>query len=256
MPRGSGSMNSPCRVHRSKGGRVLILHPPTLHLVGIIVTLVAAGVSLLTWYHHRDGPGLRGWAVALLLSGLGSLLFILRGADTPFSMVAVTNALFVAGFALMWMSMRRFNDRRLGPWRMAVSVVAVTIAFAVLFTLAWQAGAAVRAQTILFSLFIAGLALATARETWRGRQLDGLRSRALPAAALVGIAAARLVRAALVGLQAIGAVDTHVNAAALSYAQYFTTIFILVVTFGLVLMANERFERQYARLTEGRPAAD
>lgn len=29
-------------------------------------------------------------------------------------------------------------------------------------------------------------------------------------------------------------------------AQYFTTVCILAVTFGLVLMAHERFERQYA----------
>lgn len=235
---------------------MLILHPPTLHLVSIIVTLVAAGVSLLTWYHHRDGPGLRGWTVALLLSCLGSMLFILRGPGTPFRTVAVTNALFVAGFAMMWLSMRRFNDRRLGPWRMVVSVTAVTAAFSVLYTLAWQVGAAVRAQAMMFSLFVAALALAAAWETWRGRQLDGLHSRALPALALVGIGAARLVRAAMVGLQSAGVIDAHVNAAALSYAQYFSTICILVVTFGLVLMTHERFERQYARLAEGRPIGD
>ena len=256
MPHGSGSMSSPCRVARPEYGCVLVLHPPTLHLVGVIVTLVAAGISLLTWYHHRDGPGLRSWAGALLLSGLGSGLFTLRGPDTSFGMVATTNALFVASFALMWMSMRRFNDRRLEPWRMAGWVSGVTAAFAVTFTFAWQAGAVLRAQAIVFSLFIAGLALAAARETWRGRQLDGMHSRALPAAALVGIAVARLVRATMVALQAIGAVSPPVNAAALSYAQYVTTTCILVVTFGLVLMANERFERQYARQAAGRPAAD
>lgn len=235
---------------------MLILHPPTLHLVGIIVTLVASGVSLLTWYHHRDAPGLRGWAVALLLSSVGSVLFIVRGSDASLTVVAMTNASFVAGFTLMWMSMRRFNDRTIGPLRTVVSVSAVTIAFAGLYTLAWQTAGAVRAPAILFSLFIAGLALATAWETWRGRQLDGLRSRALPAAALIGIATARVVRVAMVVLQAIGVIDGHVNAAALSYAQYFTTTCILVVTFGLVLMANERFERQYARLAEGQPAAE
>ena len=35
------------------------LHAPTLQFVAVLVTLVAAGVSLLTWYHHREGPGLR-----------------------------------------------------------------------------------------------------------------------------------------------------------------------------------------------------
>ena len=46
----------------------------TLSLISILVTFVGAGVSLLTWYYHRDAPGLRGWAIALLLGGMGALL--------------------------------------------------------------------------------------------------------------------------------------------------------------------------------------
>lgn len=235
---------------------MLALHPSTLNLIGIIVTLVGAGISLLTWYHHREGPGLRGWAVALILSSSGSLLFILHGTDPPFTMVAATNALFVAGFAMMWTSMRRFNDGHLGLERMTLIVAAVTIGFVILFSVAWQVGTGQRGHAVVFSLFVTGLALAAARETWRGRRLDGLRSRVLPTAALIGIAIARLVRAAAVGLQVIGVIDVDVRTAVLGYTQYFTTICMLVVTFGLVLMATERFEREYAALAEGRRAAE
>ena len=40
-------------------------------------------------------------------------------------------------------------------------------------------------------------------------------------------------------------VEQDVGVAAQGYVQYFTTICMLVVTFGLVLMAHERIERQY-----------
>jgi hypothetical protein len=40
------------------------------------------------------------------------------------------------------------------------------------------------------------------------------------------------------------------------HALYFTTVCILVVTFGLVLMAHERFERQNVISTEAGRAAE
>lgn len=40
--------------------------------------------------------------------------------------------------------------------------------------------------------------------------------------------------------------EPEAGVVAQGYAQYFTTVCILAVTFGLVLMAHERFERQYA----------
>lgn len=235
---------------------MLTLHPATLHLVSIIVTVVAAGVSLLTWYHHREGPGLRGWALALVMSSVATLLFGLRGPDPSFRMILTGDALLVAGFATMWMSMHRFNNPHLTPELMAVIVAAIVIVFAALFTIAWQVAAAVRGQSIVFSLFIGMLALAAAWETWRGRSLDGLHSRPVAALALAGIALARLIRALMVLAQGMGMIEPSVGVIAQSYALYFTTVCILVVTFGLVLMANERFERQYAMATDPGRAAE
>ena len=232
------------------------LHAPTLHLIGVLVTLVAAGVSLLTWYHHRDGPGLRGWALALLLGSAGTFLFSLRGPDTSFRIVLIGDALFVAGFATMWMSMRRFNDPGVSAELMGVIVAAITIVFAALFTLAWQAIPMARAQSMVFSLFVCILASLAAWETWRGHRLDGLRSRPIAALALTGIAVARFLRAAMVFAEGMGALDPQDGVIAQGYALYFTTVCILVVTFGLVLMANERFERQYGQPKEEGSAAE
>jgi hypothetical protein len=235
---------------------MLILHPHTLHLVSIIVTIVAAGVSLLTWYHHREGPGLRGWTLALVLSSIGTFLFTLRGPDTSFRMILAGDALFVAGFATMWMSMRRFNDPTMKPELMGVMIAAIVIVFAALFTVAWQVAPVARAQSVVFSLFVFMLALAAAWETWRGRRVDGLSSRPVAAVALAGIAVARLTRALLVLAQGMDMIEPSVSAISQSYALYFTTVCTLVVTFGLVLMANERFERQYAMSTEPGRAAE
>jgi hypothetical protein len=232
------------------------LHAPTLNLVGIVVTLVATGISLIAWYSHRGSPGLRGWALALLLGSAGTLLFSLRGPDASFRFILLGDALFVAGFATMWMSMRRFNDPAVGAELMTVIVAAITLVFAALFTMAWQVAPVVRAQSIVFSLFVFILALLAAWETWRGRRLDGLRSRPIAAFALAGIAIARLARAIMVFLQGLGLVDASTAAIAQGYAHYFTTVFILVVTFGLVLMANERFEREYALSVESTGTAE
>ncbi len=230
------------------------LHPQTLNTISVIVTLVSAGVSLLTWYHHRGSPGLRGWAVALLLGAAGSFLFSLRGPDTPFRVILMGDTLFVAGFATLWMSMRRFNDPELAPELLGMIAAGLTGLFVLLYILAWQAGATVRAHSIVSSLFVFFLALAAAWETWRGRQLDGLRSRSIAALALAGIAAARLVRAATVTFAAMGLVDAPTRLIVQGYMLYLTTACILVVTFGLVLMANERFEREYAVRAEGSAA--
>ncbi|WP_421994687.1 hypothetical protein [Reyranella sp.] len=223
------------------------LNLPTLNLISVIVTLVSAGVSLLTWYHHRGGPGLRGWALALLLGSAGSYLYSLRGPDTSFRLILTGNALYVAGFAAMWVSMRRFNDPSLASELMAATTVAITTVFVLLFVLAWKAGPGVRAQSIVFSLFVFSLTTAAAWETWRGRRLDGLRSRSVAAIALAGIALVPLMRAAAVTLVGMGLLDIADWATIRNYGNYATTVFILVVTFGLVLMANERFERQYAQ---------
>jgi hypothetical protein len=235
---------------------VLALHAPTLHFVAVLVTVVAAGVSLLTWYHHRDGPGLRGWALALLLGSAGTFLFGLRGPDASFRFILIGDALSVAGIAAMWLSMRRFNDPAMGAELAGVIVAAIVLVFVALFTLAWQVAPVARAQSIVFSLFIFILASMAAWETWRGRQLDGLRSRPIAALALAGIAVAWLAQAVMVSADGLDVVAPQVVDIAQGYALYFTTVCILVVTFGLVLMAHERFERQNVISTEVGRAAE
>jgi hypothetical protein len=225
------------------------LHLPTLDIVSVFTTLVAAGVSLLAWYLHRDAVALRSWAAALVLGSIGALLFSLRGPSTSAAVFVAADGLTVASFATMWVSMRRFNADPATPVRMAIVAAAITCLFVFLVTLSWQMGAALRAQSLVFSLFVGGLALATAWETWHGGRRDRLQSRRIAAAALAGIAAARLVRVALLGLDWFDIMEPLTADTIWGYGMYFSTVCVPVVTFGLVLMASER---QYARQIDAR----
>ncbi|MBI3199456.1 MAG: hypothetical protein HYZ40_18485 [Rhodospirillales bacterium] len=225
----------------------MYLHLPTLDVVSVFTTLVAAGVSLLAWYLYRDAVALRSWAAALVLGSVGALLFTLREPGTSAAVFVMADALCVASYATMWMSIRRFNGDRATPLRMAIVVAVVTSVFVLLVTVSWQMGAALRAQSLVFSLFVGGLALVTAWETWRGGRQDGLRSRRIAALALAGIAAARLIRVALLALDWFDIIELVTADMAWGYGLYFSIVCVLVVTFGLVLMANEQ---QYARQTD------
>lgn len=223
------------------------LHLPTLDIVNVFSTLVAAGVSLLAWYLYRDAVALRSWAAALVLGAVGALLFSLREPGTSAAVFVMADALCVASFATMWVSMRRFNGDKATALRMTIVAAAITCVFVVLVTLSWQMGAALRAQSLVFSLFVGGLALATAWETWRGGRQDGLQSRRIAALALAGIAATRLIRVGLLALDWFNVVNPITADVAWGYGMYFSIVCVLVVTFGLVLMANEQ---QYVRQTD------
>ncbi len=92
----------------------MTLHLPTLDIVAVFTTLVAAGVSLLAWYRHRDAVALRSWAAALVLGSVGALLFSLREPSTSAAVFVAADGLCVASFATMWVSMRRFNSSHKG----------------------------------------------------------------------------------------------------------------------------------------------
>ncbi len=230
------------------------LHLPTLDAVSVLATLVAAGAALLAWYRHRDAGALRSWAAALMLGSAGTLLFSLREPGTPVVWFVAADSLCVASYATMWASMRRFNSSAVTPAQIALTAAAITALFVGTVGASWQMGAAMRAQSLVFSLFVGALAAATALETWRGGRRDGLKSRRIAAVALAGIAAARLVRVGLLGLDWFDLVEPQTADMAWAYGIYFCTVCVLVVTFGLVLMANERQYRREEATLAARPS--
>lgn len=216
----------------------------TLYLISAVVTLSAAGAALLTWYHHRDAPGLRSWATALLLANVGALLIRVVGPFTDFNVTLAANTLIVAGFALMWASLYLTNRDRLGVARLAGFVVASGAAFVALFMAASAMGAGLRTSSVLFSVFVGGFALASAYETWRGAARDGLQSRFATAVAFACLAATRFIRAGAAGLEIASMLDGRVSVTIQGYTLYAAIVFVLAITYGLILMANERTIRR------------
>lgn len=221
----------------------MVLDASVLLFVGILVRLAASGIALLAWIAHRDVVCLLGWAAAMFLSAVAMWVGSFRGAGNDPAVTLVANLLFLAGYTLMWSSLRRFNDDRLTPLRQALAVLAVGGAFALLFLLAAEIGWPRRAQSALFALFIAGLTLAAAWETWRGFRHDGLRSRHIAAGALACIAVTRLGRVGLIVLLSSGLVLPGTAELVQSYTLYVNMLFLLVATAGLILMAQEQADR-------------
>lgn len=220
----------------------MVLDASVLLFVSILVRLAASGIALLAWYVHRDVVCLLGWAAAMFLSAIAMWMGSFRVGANDLPLTLMTNLLFLAGYTLMWTSLRRFNDESLSLGRQVLAVLAVGVAFALLFLLVAELGGSRRAQSALFALFIAGLTLAAAGETWRGFRHDGLRSRHIVAGALLSIALTRLVRAGLIGVQSTALIPPATAELVQSYTLYFNVLFLLVATAGLVLMAQERVD--------------
>src|SRR5258708_39924541 len=93
--------------------------------VAVLVRLVAAGVALLAWHLPRDVVCLLGWSAAMFLSVVAMVISSFRGTENALGLTLMADVLLVAGYTLMWTSMRRFSDDRLSPARQALTVLAV-----------------------------------------------------------------------------------------------------------------------------------
>ncbi len=222
------------------------LNVKTLYLIGAIVTVSGAGAALLTWYYHRDAPGLRAWAAALLLTSLGALILRFQTAQADLTLALAADMVIVAGFACMWLSLRFANHGRSDLLRLILLSMAVSVAFLALFIVLRALGAGRQAASIPFSLFLGLLGLASAWEIWQGRHKDRLSSRLPAALAFVGLGIARVIRAGVLGLEVLRVLPTGSAAATHPYTLYATIVFTLVVTYGLVMMASEKAGRQEA----------
>ncbi|MBR2818463.1 MAG: hypothetical protein IKE60_27610 [Reyranella sp.] len=234
---------------------LLDLNVKALYLIGGIVMTCGAGAALLTWYHHRDAPGLRAWAAALLLSILGVLILRSPAAVPTSWIIPVANAMIVSGFAVIWLSLRQFNRGHADAARLVVRTAGVVAAYLALYGIASLAGAGPLATAIPFSLFLGLLSIAAAHETWQGRAHDGLRSRLPTALAFVGLGVARVLRACMLILQVADVLPPETVASLHPVVLYATIVLVLAITYGLVLMANEGAVRRDAELFADRQSS-
>jgi diguanylate cyclase (GGDEF)-like protein len=135
----------------------------TVLLFGLFIKLVLGVLFAVFWQKNHDAPWFGWWAASLLLAGITSILYMLRGADNVVS-VSVGNAALITSFACCWQGARTF-DRRLPLWGPVLAVPLVWLAAC------WIPGFMenVSYRIILSSVIVSGLLTMAVVEFWRGR---------------------------------------------------------------------------------------
>ncbi len=217
----------------------------TLYLLNFVVAFVMAGIYFFSWSHHRDVPGVRGWAVALALGALGSLELSLRTATSPLALVIMANTLVVAAYGTVWMSVRRFNTRE----RALDRAILPTALFFVIFTAALMGGADVNVRVALCSFAIAILSLLAGWEVLRARISEPLVSRFPTALALLITSVAMLVRNVFSLLEEVPQEPTTpFYDPTQGITLLVNTICVVAMTLGFLMMTHERLRHHYESL--------
>lgn len=216
----------------------------TIYLLNFVIAFAMAGLCFFSWFHSRDILGLRGWATSLLLGAMGSLELSLRTNSSPLYMVIMANSLIVAGYATVWMSVRRFNSGERG---IKFAVIPTTM-FVAVFTAAVLAGIDVNKRVALCSLVIAVLSTLAAWEVLRARITEPLSSRLPTALALLLMAFSMVVRLVFSLLSDAPEGETPFYDPTQGITLFINTICVVAMTLGFLLMANERLRHHYEKL--------
>jgi diguanylate cyclase (GGDEF)-like protein len=215
----------------------------TLFILDVAVTAVMACVALFSWFQHREIPSLRGWAIGLAVGSLGALMLCLRRPISPTVELIVGNVLIIAAYATIWASIRRFNDGG-SPRRIVVTAGL----FAVIFTVAALAGADMHTRIAIASTEIAGLALAASWEVLKGSGRENLRARRPTAIAFSLIAIAMIARVGHALVMSSPDQEIVFYDPTDGLALFVTTVCLVAVTLGFMMMTTERLQLEYESL--------
>ncbi|HEX9522334.1 MAG TPA: GGDEF domain-containing protein [Reyranella sp.] len=220
------------------------LDAKTLTWVNIVIAFVTSGVTYLVWSYQPRIHGLRGWSIGLTLCGFGWLTTLMHASPAPAALTIIANSLVVAGYATVWLSIRRFNDDSFDARRVVMSV----LFFTVLFTVAWLAGAELSDRVIMVSFLTGCLALLASLEIVKGGRAEPLQGRFPTALAFAVLGSAMVLRAGLSLYHPPLAQGAEYDDPTLGVALFITTICLIGVTLGLLMMSTERLRNRYAKL--------
>ena len=215
----------------------------TLFLINVAVLFLSSGTAWYFWRLNRDSAALPWWSAGTALAGLGLIVFGAFAPNPPPAIAVLAAALFVAGCAMLWESMRRFNGRPARKGRLALIVVA----FAAILGLALQAGADLRERVSLFSLAMAALTALAAWEIMRGSRHDALLSRLPMAVVFAALAVGLLGRMTFAWLHPPGPATATFYDAMGDYLPLVNTIGIVCLNIGFVIMMSERLSGHYRK---------
>jgi diguanylate cyclase (GGDEF)-like protein len=214
----------------------------TLIWVNIVVAFAISALTYSFWSSQPTIRGLRGWSVGMTLCGMGWLALALRSVPPSPLMAIAPSALVAAGFSVVWLSIRRFNDTRFSARRVLLPLAL----FAAIFTIAWLNGADTQLRLVLVSSFVGVLALLSGWELRGADKTEKLRGRWLTAMAFFVLGATMLTRAGLSLGSVLTAPELHDPTRGL--ALFIGTVCLVAITLGFLMMSNERLRDRYARL--------
>jgi diguanylate cyclase (GGDEF)-like protein len=214
----------------------------TLIWVNIVVAFSISGLTYSFWSSQPTIRGLRGWSVGMALCGLGWLATALRSTPPSAFMAIAPGALITAGFTVVWLSVRRFNETRFSMRR----VILPLALFAGVFAAAWLEGADTQRRLTLLAIFVSALAMLSGWELIKADRTTRLRGRWLTALTFFILSATMAARAGLSLHSVLAGPAPHEPAGGL--ALFVGAICLIAITLGFLMMSNERLRDRYARL--------
>jgi diguanylate cyclase (GGDEF)-like protein len=215
----------------------------TLFVADVAVMFMTAAVSFYLWRQHRDIVGLLWWSFATGTEGVALLILGLFGPVPPPTAGILSGLLLVAGFLMVWESMRRFNGRPAAKGRLVV----LMLAFTAVLSVAVFMGADLRQRAGLLMFALALCAAASAWEVTFGAAA-ALRSRFAVATVFFLMGVLLLRMAILTGLVPADKPVTSFVDLVGEELPLINSIGILCLCFGLVMMFSERLSNRYRML--------
>jgi diguanylate cyclase (GGDEF)-like protein len=208
-------------------------------LASAVLGLLLALVLVLTLPHVPDAEGAGHWALAFVPLGVGSALLGF-GEDLPALLLMLREPLLLSGYALLLIGLRQYL--RLGrPWALAAGVVFTALVLCALFVALHPSPMARLAVRVVGIAVLMGAAVWSLRGVGEGA-LRGVRFFLQAACGLIAVLALARLGAILLP------VDPAWVEAFLNLASMVTTLSVLAVICGLVLLMTARMNEALLRL--------
>ncbi len=215
----------------------------TLFLINVAVLLLSAAISYYFWRQHRDNTGLLWWALGTGICTPGIVMLGVAGPQPPVAIGLTSATLLIAGFATCWQSIRCFNGRPVAAGHVAL----IALVFVSAIGLAAYEGAPINQRVALLFLGLSLCAGLACREVIDGYKREPLNSR-LPMAAILAVLTAILVlRASLTAFQPESLTPETYYDPLHGITSMVVSIGIFCLTFGMMMIANERVSAQYQK---------
>lgn len=214
----------------------------TLVVADVAVLFVTAAASFLFWRRDHDGDWLLWWACGTATIGIAMSVLGLFGPSPPPAAGLPAAGLFLAGFLMVWGSMRRLNARPVAKR----PLVGLMLAFVAVMGLAVIFGADLRQRAGLLMAAMALCAMACAWEAAFGAPT--------PARTRLALAAIFFVMSALlVATAVLTALWQHPPVASFrdllgDALPVINSIGTLCLCVFVMLLANERASNRYREL--------